>query len=201
MFKQNLKDVIEFDDRKFLAKILVNQPGYRMVVINLRSGQAIPEHFAKEMVTVYAISGRITFYEGDAPTELRAGEVLCIAAGKPHRLEAHEDTSLLVLRAGEGSASIEEEIDVREVPRPQRHPLVFSKFDALAVGDAFLLVNDHDPVPLHRQMEEMRPGQLSWDYLMRGPDLFRIRVRRIAPSSGSETSPMPGNMVAGIKLS
>ena len=83
----------------------------------------------------------------------------------------------------------DEELDLREVERFQRHPLVFAKFDALEVGESFVLINDHDPVPLRGQMEAMRPHQLSWEYIVRGPGIFRIRVSRIAPTSGSETSP------------
>lgn len=83
----------------------------------------------------------------------------------------------------------DEELDLREVERFQRHPLVFAKFDALKVGESFVLVNDHDPVPLRGQMEAMRPHQLTWEYTDRGPGIFRIRVSRIAPLSGAETSP------------
>lgn len=82
-----------------------------------------------------------------------------------------------------------EELDLRNVERFQRHPLVFAKFDALDVGKSFVLINDHDPVPLHGQMEAMRPHQLTWEYIVRGPEIFRIRVSRIAPLSGAETSP------------
>lgn len=198
MFKQNLNDVIEFDENRFLAKVLVNQPGYRMILLNFRAGQGMPEHSAREMVTVYVVSGHITFYENQAPSEMRAGEVVWIHAGVPHRVDAHEDSSLLVIRAGAAAASEEEELDLRNVPRPERHPLVFRRFDGLPVGDAFILVNDHDPMPLNRQMEQMRPGQLSWEYIVRGPELFRICVRRVAPLAGSEKPPTPGNMVAGI---
>lgn len=201
MFKQNLREVTEFDEKKFLANVLVNQPGYRMLLLTFRAGQGMPEHSAGEMVTVYVVSGHITFYEGQAPTEMRTGEVIWIDAGAPHRICAHEDSSLLVIRAGGVSGSVEEEVDLRPIPRPERHPLIFRRFDGLPVGDGFVLINDHDPVPLNRQLEGMRPGQLSWEYIVRGPDLFRIRVRRIAPLSGSETSPIPGNMVSGIGAS
>jgi uncharacterized protein (DUF2249 family) len=200
MQKHNVQDLIEFNEMKFSSKTVISQPEYRLVLLNLRAGQSVPEHAAKEMVTIYAISGHITFYEKQVPADLRAGEVLWIDGGVPHRLEAHEDSSLLVVRAGNAPAATEEEIDVRQVPRPQRHPLVFAKFDALAVGDSFILQNDHDPIPLNRQMESMRPGQLTWEYIVRGPDIFRIRVRRIAPLSGSETSPaVPTGTVVGIR--
>lgn len=82
-----------------------------------------------------------------------------------------------------------EELDLRNVERFQRHPLVFAKFDALEVGESFVLINDHDPAPLHGQMEAMRPHQLTWEYIVRGPEIFRIRVSRVAPLSGAETSP------------
>ena len=82
-----------------------------------------------------------------------------------------------------------EELDLRSVERFQRHPLVFAKFDALEVGESFVLINDHDPAPLHGQMEAMRPHQLTWEYIVRGPEIFRIRVSRIALLRGSETSP------------
>lgn len=79
-----------------------------------------------------------------------------------------------------------EELDLREVERFRRHPLVFAKFDALEVGESFVLVNDHDPVPLHGQMDAMRPQQLEWEYIVRGPGIYRIRVSRIAPLTGDE---------------
>lgn len=82
-----------------------------------------------------------------------------------------------------------EELDLRSVERFQRHPLVFAKFDALEVGESFVLINDHDPAPLHGQMEAMRPHQLTWEYIERGPEIFRIQISRIAPLCGSETSP------------
>lgn len=182
MQKRNLNELIEFDDKKFRPKVLVNEPGYRMVLLSMRAAQSIPEHATPGMVTVYAIHGHITFYEGSSSCDLRTGEVLYIESGSPHRLEAHEDSALFVLNTSksEMSADESEEIDVRKIPLPLRHPLIFEKFDALAVGDSIVLVNDHDPVPLNRQMEGMRPGQANWDYIKRGPDIFRIRIRRAA---------------------
>lgn len=188
MQKFNLQEQIEYNDSKFNPKVLVNEPGYRMVLLNLRKGQSVPEHANKAVVTVYAITGHITFYEGTDSCELRAGEVVRINGGAPHHLEAHEDSALYVLAAGqvEASASAAEVLDLREVPRPLRHPMVFAKLDALAVGGSFVLVNDHDPVPLNRQIDSLRPGQAGWEYLQRGPDLFRIRIKRIAPSASAE---------------
>jgi uncharacterized protein (DUF2249 family) len=71
-------------------------------------------------------------------------------------------------------------IDVRSVPPPQRHPLIFSTFDALTPGQAFEIVNDHDPVPLYFQFEKTRLGQFDWRYLESGPQRWHVRISRVA---------------------
>lgn len=73
-------------------------------------------------------------------------------------------------------------IDVRTVPGPQRHPLIFHMFDSLQPGEALEVVNDHDPFPLQNQFNFMKRGQFPWDYLQEGPDLWRVRLARIAPA-------------------
>ena len=190
MQKFNIKEQIEYNDSKFNAKVLVNEPGYRLVLLNLRKGQAVPEHANPASVTVYAVAGHITFYEGQEGCDLRAGEAVRVPAGALHHLEAHEDSALYVIAAGQTSAapSASEELDLREVPRPLRHPLVFRKLDGLSMGESFVLVNDHDPIPLSRQIDQMRPGQVDWKYLKRGPEIFRIEVRRIRPSHNSDVA-------------
>lgn len=187
----NLRELIEFDEKKFSPKVLMNRPGYRLVILNLRRGQSVPEHATQEMVTVYAISGHITFYEGPSPFELHAGAVLILDGGVPHKLEAHEDSILLVVAAGAPASTEAPVLDLRKVPRPERHPLVFSKLDALAVGESFELINDHDPIPLHRQIDTMRPGQAEWSYMERRPEFFHIRVRRVAVPEGTEITTQP----------
>jgi uncharacterized protein (DUF2249 family) len=190
MQKYNLKDLIEYDSSKINPKILINEPGYRMVLMSIRAGQSTPQHATPGMVTVYALSGHITFYAGNTPCELYAGEIVSVEAGAPRRVEAHEDSALLILATGKADTPVDdsEELDLREIPRPQRHPLIFAKFDALAVGGSFRLLNDHDPVPLNRQFDNVRPGQALWEYIVRGPSLFRIRIRRIAPPTATDVS-------------
>lgn len=81
--------------------------------------------------------------------------------------------------------SIASRIDVRLVPPPARHPLIFGTFDQLAPGEAFEIVNDHDPVPLHRQFERTRLGQFDWQYLEAGPAQWQVRISRIAAGEPS----------------
>ncbi|HWF92851.1 MAG TPA: DUF2249 domain-containing protein [Terriglobales bacterium] len=199
MQKNNLNELIQFDDNKFRPNVLINEHGYRMVLLTMRAGQSVPEHATAGRVTVYVIRGRVNFYEGQTPCDLRQGEVLNVAPSSKHRVEAVEDSALLVLAtavsqgipdggsvgisaASDSKRANDEELDLREVPRPQRHPLIFAKFDALALGESLRLLNDHDPIPLNRQFDSIRSGEASWEYIERGPALYRIRIRRVAPS-------------------
>jgi len=72
------------------------------------------------------------------------------------------------------------ELDVRRFPHGQRHDVIFTTFDALAEGGAFVLVNDHDPKPLRYQFETQHAGGYSWDYLEAGPTVWRVRIGRLA---------------------
>jgi len=186
----DINKLIEFDDQKFNPKVLVNEPNLRVVLLCLRAGQAVPEHSTNGPVNVHAVSGHVTFYDGPEPFEMSAGMLIRVAANHPHRVVAHEDSALLVtlIKSPEmagpqvlqpQSSETISELDLRDTPRPQRHPIIFDVFDRLKEGDSFVLVNDHDPQPLKRQMERMREGQVDWEYVERGPDSFRIRITRI----------------------
>jgi len=71
------------------------------------------------------------------------------------------------------------EIDVRSFVPAQRHARIFQLVDELPHGDAFVLVNDHDPKPLYYQLEAEYPKQFSWIYLERGPAAWRVEIRRL----------------------
>lgn len=79
-----------------------------------------------------------------------------------------------------GCCGHEHVLDVRELPPRERHPLIFGTFHTLVPNQAFVLVNDHDPKPLYYQFQAEHPGQFSWDYLERGPEIWRVRIGRVA---------------------
>ena len=72
------------------------------------------------------------------------------------------------------------ELDVRPIPPVAKHSTIFSTFYALKEGEAFILVNDHDPVPLKHQFDFTRPGQVNWTYLEQGPDVWKVEIARKA---------------------
>lgn len=103
-------------------------------------------------------------------------------------IEEHldEDRQRRVLRAIHDSHEKEKEmteersLDVRGVIPRERHTLIFDTFTGLKPGQAFVLVNDHDPRPLYYQFQAEHTGQFSWDYLEQGPEVWRVRIGRSA---------------------
>ena len=77
-------------------------------------------------------------------------------------------------------------IDVRTIAPRDRHPLIFSTFNALAAGQALELVNDHDPRPLYYQFNAQAPGQFAWEYLETGPERWRVAITRTQAGPGAD---------------
>jgi uncharacterized protein (DUF2249 family)/quercetin dioxygenase-like cupin family protein len=180
----------DFDGEEIARRILMEDPVMRVVLVSLRAGQSLPEHAANGLVTVYAVGGHVLFYEGAECCDMVPGALIRLAPGLPHRVEAKEDSRLLVTMIKPSDAAAwnaldprGRTLDFRQTPRERRHSTVFYAFDTLGVGESFLLVNDHDPQPLHAQMEQLRPGELAWEYEVQGPYEFRIKVSRIARSA------------------
>jgi uncharacterized protein (DUF2249 family)/quercetin dioxygenase-like cupin family protein len=188
----DLNDFIGFNDQRVNPVVLANEPDMRLLLLCMRAGQQVPEHSAAGSITVQAITGRATFYDGEEACEMFAGSLVRVEAGRLHRVEAHTDAALLVTMIKPSKAvdlrgeqpATEREIDLCLMDRAERHPLVFATFDRLAVGESFVIHNDHDPQPLRMQIEQMREGEMSWEYIERGPETFSIRLTRITPPAG-----------------
>jgi uncharacterized protein (DUF2249 family) len=70
------------------------------------------------------------------------------------------------------------ELDVRPLPPCERHITIFQTWAQLQPGASFLLVNDHDPLPLYYQFAAEEPGRFHWQYEERGPEAWRVRIRK-----------------------
>jgi uncharacterized protein (DUF2249 family) len=70
------------------------------------------------------------------------------------------------------------ELNVTIIAPRERHPLIFKTFDEMETGGAFVLVNDHDPKPLYYSFLHEREGQFGWDYLVQGPEEWRVRISK-----------------------
>ena len=70
-------------------------------------------------------------------------------------------------------------MDVRPIPCSIKHGLIIRTWRELPVGDHFILLNDHDPVPLRYQFLAEFPECFSWDYIERGPTDFRVKITKL----------------------
>ena len=80
-------------------------------------------------------------------------------------------------------ASVTTEIDVRSLVPAQRHAKIFKLVEQLKPGEAFVLVNDHDPKPLYYQLQAEHPGKFSWTYLEQGPAAWRVEIAHTADAA------------------
>lgn len=71
-----------------------------------------------------------------------------------------------------------QDLDVRGLPCEQRRERVVAATGALVPGEALVVVNDHDPAGLRDLLARTYPGDLSWEYLERGPEAWRVMIGR-----------------------
>lgn len=85
-------------------------------------------------------------------------------------------------------------LDVTKIEPLLKHPTVFDHFDALTEGEAFEILNDHDPKPLYYQLMGERGNYFTWDYKENGPEQWRVRIAK--PSSSEDTTETIGVLAA-----
>ena len=82
-----------------------------------------------------------------------------------------------------------QELDVRGMRKPDKHPTIFATYAALPVGGSFVLINDHDPRHLREEFEADHAGSFGWEYLNREMRDWRIRITKLA------STPLPRVLV------
>lgn len=80
-----------------------------------------------------------------------------------------------------------ETLDVTTLAPVQKHPAIFAYFDALPQGEAFEILNDHDPRPLYYQMLAERGNVFGWKYLEEGPECWRVLITKKDSGATGET--------------
>jgi uncharacterized protein (DUF2249 family) len=70
-------------------------------------------------------------------------------------------------------------MDVRPIPCSVKHGLIIKQWLELPVGDHFILLNEHDPVPLRYQFAAQWPDTFTWEHLVKGPEEFRVKITKL----------------------
>ena len=79
-------------------------------------------------------------------------------------------------------------MDVRSIPCSIKHGLIIRTWLELPVGDHFILLNDHDPVPLRYQFAAEWPGTFSWEHLVKNPEEVRVKITKL---KAADPRPVP----------
>lgn len=78
-------------------------------------------------------------------------------------------------------------MDVRPIPCSIKHGLIIKTWLDLPIGDHFILLNDHDPIPLYYQFSAQWPGAFTWEHLVKAPNEVRVKITklRVAAPAGA----------------
>lgn len=75
--------------------------------------------------------------------------------------------------------SVIKKFDVRGTECIERITAIFSSFEELEPGEAFIFTNDHDPKPVYFKLKEKFDEPVLWEYLKTEPGEWVIRVSKI----------------------
>lgn len=93
-----------------------------------------------------------------------------------------------------GHAAAEQELDVRPLRKPDKHPAIFATYATLPVGGSFVLVNDHNPKHLREEFETEHAGSFGWEYVSCETRNWRIRITKL------NSTPLPRILVRTTDL-
>lgn len=79
-----------------------------------------------------------------------------------------------------------EALDVRVMVPIDRHRTLLNMFKVLPVGESFIFINDHDPLPLFYEFRSIHGDVVGWEYLQRGGRDWKVMVTREETSVGRE---------------
>lgn len=163
-------------------------------LVALEEGVSLSEHNCPPAATLHVLIGPVCLTAGDDHVDLAAGDHTPIPPVR-HSLSCIDDAVVVLTAATTASSpaqpprqpalsttdddtAVVSQLDVRSEPPARRHELIFATYHALESGEAFTLVNDHDPKPLYYQFAADHPGEFAWDYLDTGPQTWRVRIAK-----------------------
>jgi uncharacterized protein (DUF2249 family)/quercetin dioxygenase-like cupin family protein len=168
-----------------------------MAEVEIAPGATLPAHdHGDAEALVYVIAGRARFACGDADAEVAGGGAVHLPRGAEVAVANAGADRLRLLAvfspagfegrflawepapAGTGEPADRPRalLDLTQLPRPQRHRTVIAALEALDPGTRLVVVNDHEPDPLRRQLERRYDGRLGWDVSERSGDRVAVAL-------------------------
>ncbi len=195
-----LAAAVRTSDAGIVSRTVLQTPELRVVLFAFAEGRELAGHSSRRRAVVQVLQGEREFLFNGTGSRLAAGALLHLPPGRPHAVRAALGAFSMLLTPGPEQAypnfhhtlpvmntettsaqTIDlAQLDVRPIPCRQKHALIFQRWALLGVGEHFVLVNDHDPVPLYYQFAGQFPGAFDWEYLVAGPDEFQVKITRLA---------------------
>ena len=88
------EDAYEHDGHT--ARTLLKTPDLRVLLIVMKGGSRMAEHQANASGSIQALSGQLSCHLPDRKVELTAGQLLVLAGGLRHDVEATVDSTLVL---------------------------------------------------------------------------------------------------------
>ncbi|AGB32695.1 hypothetical protein C488_08602 [Natrinema pellirubrum DSM 15624] len=87
-----------------------------------------------------------------------------------------------IAKTDESDAATDDDVaatfDVREIPKPERHPTIHHRYGNLEAGDAMEIVAPHEPKPLHQEFQQQYGDAFEWAVMDRSPGEVRVRITK-----------------------
>jgi quercetin dioxygenase-like cupin family protein len=94
--KRALRAELRYQRDGQAARTLVRAPDLRVLLIVLRRGIRIAEHHANETVSIQTLAGHLRVHLPERVVDLETGQLLVLAAGLQHDVEAPVDSAFLL---------------------------------------------------------------------------------------------------------
>ena len=96
------------------------------------------------------------------------------------------------------NVKIVETLDLRNLPPPERHGRIMELWNSLKDGEAFRIINDHEPKPLYYMFSAEYTGQFEWEYEREGPEEWVFVIRKTV-HAGSEKAEKVKKLLRDLK--
>jgi len=96
---KRLKDGPEWASGDRHAVSLVKDDALNLMLMVLKAGASLHEHHTKGPIAIGVISGSVRFSIGDDQRVVSGGELVALDRGIPHRLEALEESAVILIAA------------------------------------------------------------------------------------------------------
>lgn len=75
-------------------------------------------------------------------------------------------------------------LDMTRIEPGRKYSTIFQYFDDLKEGESLIVNNDRDAKPLHYQLLAERGNIFNMEYLVQGPDVFKVKITKKKRTAG-----------------